>query len=307
MLLTEYVDITLSNKTIKYYEQLGYVIPRYKDKSGRNLVKRGTMITVKIEDLLPNSRALVEVECDYKGNECKGVYTITYNAYNMSRKNIINKDCCCDCKFLKTQDSNLKKYGTRYISQVEGIGDLISKNKKHSMSFLKKEFGKRGYILLSNSYIDANTPLEYICKKHSKEGVQKITYGNLSQNHGCYYCGKESRGEKEVKGLLVKNNIEFKSQFIFDDCRDKNPLPFDFAILSNNEVKGLIEYDGEFHYEPGRFSSDKSKNIKKFKRTKYHDSIKNQYCKNNKIPLLRIPYWEFDNIEKMLNEWLESV
>ena len=31
-----------------------------------------------------------------------------------------------------------------------------------------------------------------------------------------------------------------------------------------------------------------------------HDNIKTQYCKDNKINLIRIPYWEYDNIENIL-------
>ena len=33
-------------------------------------------------------------------------------------------------------------------------------------------------------------------------------------------------------------------------------------------------------------------------------SLKNEYCKNNDIELLRIPYYEFDNIENILENRL---
>ncbi len=77
-------------------------------------------------------------------------------------------------------------------------------------------------------------------------------------------------------------------------------LKFDFAVfgLKNNLVV-LIEYDGEFHFEK-QYSDDK------FERVKIHDKFKNQYCKNNNIPLLRIPYWEFDNIEEILHNQLDN-
>ena len=38
--------------------------------------------------------------------------------------------------------------------------------------------------------------------------------------------------------------------------------------------------------------------------TKIHDTIKTQYCKNNNIRLIRIPYWDFDNIENILSQLL---
>jgi len=64
------------------------------------------------------------------------------------------------------------------------------------------------------------------------------------------------------------------------------PLPFDFYLP---EVNTCIEYDGEQHYKPYRFSQDE-KYIKKLEKTKQHDLIKNLYCKENGIRLIRIPY-----------------
>ena len=37
---------------------------------------------------------------------------------------------------------------------------------------------------------------------------------------------------------------------------------------------------------------------------KYLDDIKTKYCKDNNIELIRIPYWEKDNIEEILNHKL---
>ena len=77
-------------------------------------------------------------------------------------------------------------------------------------------------------------------------------------------------------------------------------MPFDFYLSDYNMC---IEYDGEHHYKPTRFggmSKEKAKDRFEFQQQK--DKIKNRYCQENKIKLLRIPYWEFDNIEEILNE-----
>ena len=42
----------------------------------------------------------------------------------------------------------------------------------------------------------------------------------------------------------------------------------------------------------------------KFKSQQYRDKIKTEYCKNNNIKLIRIPYTDFDNIEKILNKYI---
>lgn len=105
-------------------------------------------------------------------------------------------------------------------------------------------------------------------------------------------CGcVESRGEQIITNLLVKNNIPFVTQKRFDTC--KNPetnaqLIFDFYI--NDSF--LLEYDGVQHYQ----TSTGWNNEEHLNRTQKHDNIKNQWCKENNIPLKRIPYWELKNI-----------
>ena len=62
-----------------------------------------------------------------------------------------------------------------------------------------------------------------------------------------------------------------------------------------------IEYDGEQHFNENCFglSSEEFTDLKR------RDEIKTQFCKNNDIKLIRIPYFEFDNIDNILNELLE--
>ena len=72
---------------------------------------------------------------------------------------------------------------------------------------------------------------------------------------------------------------------------------FDFAILDEHDnVLCLIEYDGEGHYNPVpimKMPYEKANNA--FEKIVAHDMIKDSYCKENNIPLIRIPYWEKEN------------
>lgn len=124
----------------------------------------------------------------------------------------------------------------------------------------------------------------------------------LLRGSGCIKC-KESKGEKTITEYLTINSIRFESQYRFDDCRNINPLPFDFAAFSNkNKLILLIEYDGEQHYEPiEHFGGEEN-----LKYVQNNDSIKNKYCEANNIPLLRIPYWHFDRIEEILDSELNK-
>ena len=93
-----------------------------------------------------------------------------------------------------------------------------------------------------------------------------------------------------TESFLEENNTLYKSEYKFKDCKDKNYLPFDFAILNLNEqVIGLIEVDGKQHYIPKEhFGGEEAYNI-----LKKHDKMKEDYCKQNNVPLLRIYYKEF--------------
>lgn len=94
---------------------------------------------------------------------------------------------------------------------------------------------------------------------------------------------------------MDRNDIEFIEQFRFDDCRYKNPLPFDFYLPKLNV---LIEFDGEQHDRPiERWGGEKA-----FVLQKKRDLIKNEYCIDKKIKLIRIKYYE--NIEKKLEQLL---
>lgn len=111
-----------------------------------------------------------------------------------------------------------------------------------------------------------------------------------------------SKGELKVKDYLIKNNFKFKSHFGFSDCRNKNPLKFDFAIFMKDNLIGLIEFDGLQHEKEVTIFSNSS-----LKDRQYNDNIKNEYCLKNKIPLLRIKYNEINKIDsiisKTLNVW----
>ena len=82
---------------------------------------------------------------------------------------------------------------------------------------------------------------------------------------------------------------------MFKECKNIFPLPFDFYIPHKDIC---IEYDGEQHYKPIEYFGG----VKKFKRLKRNDNIKNKYCKENNIKLIRIKYSQYKNIDKILKK-----
>ena len=126
--------------------------------------------------------------------------------------------------------------------------------------------------------------LEIICECGNHYNALKNEIVNSKPRWRCKTCSSSiSNGEIAVAKWLDAHNILYKTQYRFKDCKYKRMLPFDFYIESLNMC---IEFDGIFHYK-------KQPNIteKQFVEQQIRDKIKNEYCKNNGIKLIRIPFW----------------
>lgn len=118
----------------------------------------------------------------------------------------------------------------------------------------------------------------------------------ILDNRRCPKC-KSSKLEKATAKTLTELRVKYIEQYKFSDCRNRLPLPFDFYLPHK---KTCIECQGKQHYEP----VDHFGGIKKFTLQTRLDLIKKNYCKDNGIYLLEIPYWDFKNIESILKKEL---
>lgn len=140
---------------------------------------------------------------------------------------------------------------------------------------------------------------KHVLMRHNICGhTYKVTPSNfVYRERRCSKC-KYSKGEKAIEKFLLKHNLDFKPQFFFEDLTSEKDvyLRFDFAVIENNNVKCLIEYDGEFHFKAkSHFGGEKA-----LKKQQLHDKKKNNFCEKHQIPLTRIPYWDYKNIETIL-------
>ena len=118
-----------------------------------------------------------------------------------------------------------------------------------------------------------------------------ISTDNIKRQESCG-CLTESKGTRKIKNILSKYEISFIqekrfSDLIFEDTGYQ--ARFDFYV----DNKYIIEYDGRQHFIQGNGVYD---NKEKFLKTREHDRIKNEYCFDHNIPIIRIPYTELDNI-----------
>lgn len=167
-------------------------------------------------------------------------------------------------------------------------------NDKHRLSYneVKEYIESFNYELLSEEYIDNQTKLLVKCPNNHKFNVR---YANFQQGSRCPHC-KISKGEQRIMNWLDENNIEYiYNKPYFEDLLSEkgNLLRPDFII---EDKKIWIEYDGEVHYHLGYFNYT----LLDLMNRKYKDNLKNKYAIDNNWILIRIPYWDFDKIENIL-------
>lgn len=167
-----------------------------------------------------------------------------------------------------------------------------SNNKKYTAESLldniKRIHGDE-YLYCIPENINNKSRIKIKCKKH---GVFEQVILNHISRHGCPNC-KLSKGEKSIKLYLDDNNIFYIQQKKFTNCASISKLKFDFYLPEHNTC---IEFDGLQHSRPVKLFGGKEA----FDNLKRCDSIKNKYCHDNRIKLIRIPYTQFGDIEKII-------
>jgi len=225
-----------------------------------------------------NGNYLINPE-DYinaKINNLKIVCGMCGRVFTTSLSSIINaQGSCYDCRAIKTANHH-RLSPNEVESMINSINDntLLNKNeyKGHQIANLQIQCGKCGEIYTTS--------------------LSMYIYAHVDR---CPKCSKRiSKGEQLIMDILDRYKVNYIYQFPFDDCRDKQPLPYDFYLPNYNLC---IEFDGPQHFEP-KYGE------KQFRITKLHDAMKDWYCRWNDIDLLRIPYWEGSHLEEILVEKL---
>ena len=136
--------------------------------------------------------------------------------------------------------------------------------------------------------------------KH-KDFLREISRSNI-RDFRCPSC-QFSKGETCIETFLLNNNIIYIPQKEFDGLLGvgNGNLSYDFYLPDYNL---LIEYQGEQHE---RYIKGFHKSKKDFRTQVEHDRRKKEYTQNNNIKLLEIWYWDYDNIESILQKELSLI
>ena len=218
-------------------------------------------------DLLGENKLELLERTTKKGTDWSGKFKCTCGNIFECRISDVAKSHTrsCGCLGLKTKSLNGSKNGKNLIGEKYGLLTVLEKtdlrSSRHIVWKCQCECGNS--CLISSS-----------------------KWGKT------YSCGCVlSKGEQKIQSILERNNIEFIKQKKFDSLIYNNQLMrFDFYLPTYNI---LIEYDGILHYKSQQYGWD---TLDKLYDTQCRDEYKNQWCKKHNIPLIRISYTDFKNI-----------
>ncbi|WP_427110886.1 hypothetical protein [Lysinibacillus xylanilyticus] len=153
---------------------------------------------------------------------------------------------------------------------------------------------RRGEFVLLGQY--EGTSIEHTFKHTYCGGTFRALPSRILTGSKCSVCQENiSKGEFKIREWLEKKGIRYDAQYNVKYSESKRALRLDFY------VQGVaIEFDGEYHYVAKSHAGGEEG----LRAQQRRDAIKTQYCADNGIPLIRIPYWDFDNIDAILTKKL---
>ena len=211
--------------------------------------------------------------------------------------------CKCDCgneKLVSVRTGSLQSGATTSCGcvayeNITNIENLIGQ-KFNKLTVIKLDIDRINYEIKSGK----RKKIYWLCECEC--GNTKSVWSSHLKRGEVTSCGCNiSKGEKRVSACLLNKNILFNNQKMFTGLVGINSgnLSYDFYLPNQNL---LIEYQGEQHE---KYISGFHKNIEDFYKQIEHDKRKKEYAQNNNINLLEIWYWDFDNIENILDKYLK--
>ena len=195
--------------------------------------------------------------------------------------------CKCQCGLVRSIPTGNLRQG-----KSKGCPKCTAKTPSNYIDLTGQKFGmltviKRYNQLKRGKYWITKWVCQCECGNYTVVSSCHLRSGH-TQSCGCL----SSQYERKVTSILLENNILYDNEIGFDDLRTKEGknqrYRFDYGIYENDALSYIIEVDGQFHFK--NFFDRRLENQHK------NDMIKNNYCFDNNIRLLRIPYTEVGNL-----------
>lgn len=293
-------------KNFKGLQYGDYLIEDYIGKSTwrARCQKCGLERTYKTDNIKPERENGGQCPCSKSGIE-KGM---RFGRLTVLERDLTKKDkegiswlCKCDCgnitsvKTKHLKSGNTKSCGCYNLDRA--LENIQKWNEEHNENLVGQVFTKLTVIRLATDQEAFNRPRKpryWLCQCEC--GGQHIASTSDLKMGKVASCGcMNSKGEAIIAKILFESNISFCKQVTFDDLKGESGkhYAFDFAVLKGDTIQYLIEFDGIQHYDSTRqFSKDKEA----FEEIKRRDSLKNKWCEEKRIPLIRIPYTKLETL-----------
>ena len=263
------------------------------------------------------------------GGTVLGMYKGNYDCVDIKLDDLVLSTVIPDCFKLQIQKSivnfkkQLNKNGDKFVKFIGRtasslIAKVLLEGSEESEVFInsynnfckgRKKFYKfkenNDKFTIYGVYKGSSTKMRAKCNLDNYEF--DFLPGRVYDGMRCPRCS-ESKGEYKIAEWLDTHNIKYKKEKTFEDLRDIALLRYDFYTRYNNH-EICIEYDGEQHYKCVNFSGNISDEQleENLKNIQYKDSLKNKYCEDKGISLLRIPYWEYNKIDDILKQFFDDL
>lgn len=280
-----------SKEKLNIKDSFGYLYQISFDgiKVNKNLLKFSVSNIYTIDNIINwiniNKKSFDFVKGQYIGNDAR---SLTFYCHKCERE----WDTCWSSVYMGI--------GCSYCGK-KTLGDKNLENQRPDIS---KEWNYSKNNSLPSEYFQSSSKrVWWKCSRCEHEWEATIANRTSKKGTGCPRCNINlSKGVVEIEKIMISLGIGYILEKTFDDCRYKLPLPFDFYLP---EFNTCIEYQGEHHYKPVRYGNRSLEfSEKEFELWKIKDKIKEDFCIENKINLIKIPYWEFDNIYEILKNFL---
>ena len=192
--------------------------------------------------------------------------------------------CQCSCG-----NTTIVTVQNLHGSHTQSCGCLHREKLMEYNDLTGQRFGKLTVIRTVGRNKSGNRLWECQCEcGHTTLATAPLLHSGHKISCGCV----NSKGELKIANILKESGIKFRKQMYYDDLLSESGrhFRFDFFLPENNY---LIEYDGEQHFlcsERGWHTKEDLRTVQK------RDKIKNEYCANKDIPLIRIPYTQYNNL-----------
>ena len=216
IVVSKEVDVKIAPTTMRYYEELGYAIPKKRNKDGKLVLDRYTSIKVKIEHLPKMANVFILAKCDYCGQEKE----IRYDVYTrITERGIINRYACQNCMYIKQEESMLKTYGFKKLGSIPEFQEKQKNTNIHKYGvpyyFQTKEFNQllRDEAKGSYTFRDSRKTLTcFICGVEFKRYQYKIK--------DRYFCSTKC----SVEYQQMENHPNWKGGIVSEKRRLLNRL-----------------------------------------------------------------------------------